>query len=304
MSEIVQVSETHKPIVIETSILSDDEIGRVWRIAKSLAASGMFKDVTQAEQAFGRILLGRDLGLTPAQSLMSLDVVEGNVQIRAVLLASWVRKHPDYDYKVTEHDDQHCVIEFWYRGEIEGTSAFSMEDAKRAHLVKEHPRSPWKAHPRNMVFARAMSNGVRWYCPDLTGGIPVYTEADSFEQRALGAGEGDGSEPGWSGLSVIQVAAIERMLERATELGHAGLSDRATVQMRLASQTPAYVDSWLAGAAAELEKLAAKIPDADVVPSDKTSSGGMVSGESPEQPLRAHETPPLEDASAQQELDS
>ena len=29
--------------------------------------------------------------------------------------------------------------------------------------------------PRNMLFARAMSNGQKWYCPDAFNGATVYT---------------------------------------------------------------------------------------------------------------------------------
>lgn len=258
-------------LALQSSILTDEEIGRVWRISKSLAASGMFKDVTQAEQAFGRILLGRDLGLSPTQSLMGIDVVRGNVQIRSVLLASWVRKHPDYDYSVVEHDAEHCAIQFSYKGNVEGVSAFSMEDATKAGLVKDG--SPWKAHPRNMVWARAMSNGVKWFCPDLTGGIAVYTEADSFEDRkAIGDGEGDGSEPGWQGVSSQQEKALEAMIASANEKGHAGLSDRATVQMRVAGQTPAFVDQQLQVWAKELAEFE-PIPEAEVVPEPEPKEG-------------------------------
>lgn len=225
-------------------------------MAKALAQSGAFKDITQAEQAFARILLGADLGLTPTQALMNIDIVEGNARVRSTMLASWVRKSDDYDYKVVEHDAEHCVIDFYYRGETEGTSSFSMADAEQAKLIKDHPKSPWRAHPRNMLFARAMSNGVRWYCPDLTGGISVYTEADVFESTAveLTAGEGDGSEPGWKNIDPALVAEIEDVLAAAAEIGFPGFSDRATIQMRLNGQPAAAIEEWLA---ASREQLAA-----------------------------------------------
>jgi hypothetical protein len=194
-----------------------------------------------------KILLGADLGLTPTQALMNLDVVEGNARVRSVLLGAWVRQHPHYDYKVVEHDAEHCTIEFTYKGEVAGTSAFSIEDAKLAGLVKpDKPRSAWMAHPRNMLWARAMSNGVRWYCPDLTGGVAIYTEADEFTDSTaveIGAGEGDGAEPGWHGLSDEQVADVEALLTVA-ETFEAPL-DRATVQMRLNGR-PEAVEAWLA----------------------------------------------------------
>jgi hypothetical protein len=131
-------------VLASASILGEQDFDRVWRMSVALAKSGMFKDVTQAEQAFGRILLGADLGLTPTQALMSVDVVRGNVQVRSVRLAAWVRQHPDYDYKVVEHDDQHCVIDFYYKGEVEGTSAFS-DRGREGRALK--PESPWMDAP-------------------------------------------------------------------------------------------------------------------------------------------------------------
>jgi hypothetical protein len=46
-----------------------------------------------------KILLGADLGLTPTQALMNIDVVEGNARVRSNQLAAWVRQHKDYDYR-------------------------------------------------------------------------------------------------------------------------------------------------------------------------------------------------------------
>lgn len=264
--------ETIRPAgELVTSIIGDAEINQVWRVAKSLAASGMFKDAETADKAFAKILLGRDLGISPTQALMGLDLVEGNVQMRGVLLLSFVRRHPEYDYRVTEHTAEAATIVLrhidpetgaWSECEPE---RFTIEDAQRAKLVKDHPKSAWRAFPGNMCLWRAASNAVKFHAPDLLGGIPVYTEADSFEDRSVGAGEGDGSEPGWQGLSMAQIGSVEAMLSKAAEVGHAGLSDRATVQMRLAGQTPAFVESWLKGAANTLAGME-PITEAEVVP--------------------------------------
>jgi len=266
MTEIVK-RETQ--VLAAAHVLADDEFDRVWRMSKALAASGMFKDVTQAEQAFGRILLGRDLGLTPTQALMSVDVVEGNVQVRAVRLAAWVRQHEDYDYVILEHDEARCTIQFHYRGEVAGVSSFSMEDAKNARLIKDHPKSPWRAHPRNMLFARAMSNGVKWFCPDVTGGIPVYTEADVFESTAveLTAGEGDGTPPPWEGVSDEHVARVEALVQRAAEIGFPGLADMATIRMKLNHQPAEAVEEWIA--AGEDQLAAVEAPTVVPTPEDE-----------------------------------
>jgi hypothetical protein len=79
-------------------LISGDNFERVERVATGLAQSGVFKDVTSTQNAMAKILLGADLGLTPTQALMNLDVVEGNARVRSVLLGAWVRQHPDYDF--------------------------------------------------------------------------------------------------------------------------------------------------------------------------------------------------------------
>jgi hypothetical protein len=262
------------------AILSDDEIAQMWRVAKSLAASGMFKDVTQAEQAFGRMIVGRDLGLTAAQSLMGLDVVRGNLMMRGTLLGRFVRQSTEYDYAVTarskEKGQESATVTIYRRDEDgrfprdadgrkvpEGEETFTIDDARRMGLVKTG--SAWDTLPAVMVVWRALAQAVRLYAPDLLGGIPVYTEADSLQELPrVASGEGDGSEPGWVGVSAPQVKALEAMIASAREKGHAGLSDRATLQMRIAGQTPAFVDRQLAAWGEELAAFT-PVPDADVV---------------------------------------
>jgi hypothetical protein len=148
----------------------------------------------------------------------------------------------------------------------EGEETFTIEDARKMGLVKpDKPDSAWRQIPAVMVVWRALAQAVRFYAPDLLGGIPVYTEADSLpEIPRVADGEGDGSEPGWVGVSAPQVKALEAMIESAREKGHAGLSDRATLQMRIAGQTPAFVDKQLAVWGEELAKFES-VPDADVV---------------------------------------
>jgi hypothetical protein len=236
------------------AILSDAEIAQMWRVAKSLAASGMFKDVVQAEQAFGRLIVGRDLGLTAAQSLMGLDVVRGNLMMRGTLLGRFVRKSADYDYAVVarckEKGRESATVAIYRRDDDgkfprdadgrkvpEGEETFTIEDAQRMNLVKSG--SAWETLPAVMVVWRALAQAVRFYAPDLLGGIPVYTEADSLKELPrVASGEGDGSEPGWVGVSAPQVKALEAMIASAREKGHAGLSCTAKANRRWRLRKP------------------------------------------------------------------
>jgi hypothetical protein len=136
-----------------------------------LAASGFFTDSRDAAQAAVKVMAGQELGFGPVASMTGVYIVKGKVTISANLMAAAIKRHPAYTFRIKEHDEQHCVIDFIEDGEVIGTSAFSMDDAEKAGLVTN---GPWKQHPRNMLFARALSNGAKWHCPDIFGG-PVYT---------------------------------------------------------------------------------------------------------------------------------
>ena len=80
--------------------------------------------------------------------------------------------------------------------------------------------------PRNMKFARAMSNGVGLHCPDLTAGTPVYTPDELGGEEPDGdvapEPEPVGEEPGET-LVVLEAAgrtAHERLVDVAVECGY------------------------------------------------------------------------------------
>jgi hypothetical protein len=139
-------------------------------LGKTLAASGYFQDTREAAQAVVKILAGRELGFGPIASMTGIYIVKGRVTLSANLIAAAVKGSGRYNYRVTKHDAEICSITFYEGGEIIGTSTFSMNDAAQAGLGGDN----WKKYPRNMLFARAMSNGAKWYCADVFGG-PVYT---------------------------------------------------------------------------------------------------------------------------------
>jgi hypothetical protein len=246
-------------------ISSDDEMRRCWRLASALHASGMFK-VGQAEQAFAKILIGRDIGISPTQALMSIDIVQGSIFMRGVLLASFVRRSEGYDYKIMVQTEEKCVVEFQSlskaTGEwrVDGESEFTIKEAAKQGLTN---KDPWKKTPKNMLFWRAISNGVKFYCPDLLGGVPVYTEADHMPEvvAQLGAGTGTGEPEG-----IDLGPEVERVIERATQLGHARLSDRASIEVELGDQPPAKIAAWVREANAILAAGPARpLADAEVV---------------------------------------
>lgn len=132
------------------------------------AKSGFFSDTRDAAQAIVKIMAGQELGFGPIASMTGVYIVKGRVSLSANLIAAAIKRSGRYNYRVREHGDEACEIEFFEHGQSAGTSRFTAADAKRAGTQN------MDKFPRNMLFARAMSNGAKWYCADIFGG-PVYT---------------------------------------------------------------------------------------------------------------------------------
>ncbi|HWQ32565.1 MAG TPA: hypothetical protein VNQ79_06760 [Blastocatellia bacterium] len=143
-----------------------ETIDDVQRLGEVLARSGFFSDASQAAQACVKVLAGRELGIGPVAAMTGIHVIKGKVTLSANLLAAAVRRSGRYNYLVRKLDNEGCAIEFFEEGKSIGTSEFTKQDAQQAGLTGNQQ---WKTFPRNMLFARALSNGVRWFCPDAVG---------------------------------------------------------------------------------------------------------------------------------------
>lgn len=157
-------------------------------LAQTFAASGMFTGTTSAAQCVVKIMAGREMGIGPFAAMQGFHVIQGRPVMSANLIAACIKKHPLYNYRVVRLDDQACIIKFYERGEEIGESSLTMEEAEALRLNQDLKngqylyKANWQKYPRNMLFARAMSNGARWYCPDIFGGMPVYT-ADEMDAQ-------------------------------------------------------------------------------------------------------------------------
>lgn len=142
--------------------------------------SGFFSDARSAAQAVVKIIAGREMGMGPMASMTGISIVKGKVCVGATLLAAAVKRFQGgkkYDYKVEVHDDKQCKLAFYEnkgQGMAKvGESIFTVEDAQKAKLLEGGADSGWFKYRKNMLFHRALSNGVKFYCPDVTCG-PVY----------------------------------------------------------------------------------------------------------------------------------
>ncbi|MEH1789689.1 MAG: hypothetical protein V7L23_30065 [Nostoc sp.] len=145
------------------------------RISVMLAKSGFFADAKEAAQCGVKVLAGMELGFGPLASMVGVHIINGKPSIGANLMAAAVKRSDKYNYRITGHDNNGCTIVFYENGEVIGESTFTKDDAQVCGALDGKNGHTWKKFPRNMMFNRAMSNGVRWYCPDIFAGSVAYT---------------------------------------------------------------------------------------------------------------------------------
>lgn len=161
-----------KPTISANRKLIELTVDEMSRVAVAFAKSQTFKsgrDAMSAEQLFVIILAGQELGLGPSQAVMGIKMIEGKPELSANTMAAMLKAGGKYDFRVTygpggSEEQTWCEIAFFLvdGGESVGVSRFSQTDAIDAGLWRNNYLKFW----RNMLFARALSNGVKWYCAD------------------------------------------------------------------------------------------------------------------------------------------
>jgi hypothetical protein len=152
-----------------TALTLYENFDNVQRAAMALYKSGYFTDAKSEAQAIVKVMAGGELGLPPFAAMAGIHIIQGKPALGANVIATLIKNDPRYNYRVVEHTDAVCRIQFFENGEPCGVSEFTANDARKAGTKN------MDKFPKNMLFARALSNGAKWYTPGIFGGAPVYT---------------------------------------------------------------------------------------------------------------------------------
>lgn len=242
---------------------SDAEVGHFLELTAHYGLDPFAKEAWCAKSDRGQLLImvGRD-GLRKIVQrqglLMDCDVVHANDCFE-------VTRNPDGSRTVA-----HAYGHPAKRGDIVGAWAQVRDRGGNQHgffyapLDEYKPRnasqySPWSKQESVMILAAAERQAARQATP--LGGLLIEGEdsvvIDNETGQQLGRGSGDGQPVG-----LDLGPDVEAVIARATELGHAGLADRATIEMQLDGQPPVKVKAWVKAANAELDDLPV---DAEIV---------------------------------------
>lgn len=157
-----------------------DELKQPMAIGEVFAKSGMFPDVKSQAQAVVKILAGKELGLSPFESMGSIYVVNGRLSLTAKAKSGLIKRSKKYDYVIKKLDETECILSFVKDDAEIGISTFTLKDAARAGIVNN---TNWKNYPKNMLFARAISNGATFYCPEVISGYATYEELEDLGEE-------------------------------------------------------------------------------------------------------------------------
>lgn len=151
------------------------------RFARAAAESGYFQDASDTAQAMVKIAYGLDLGMSPVAALSGIHIVKGKPCLSATTVAALIKRSGRYNIKVLEHTRERCSLAFFENGEHVGDVTFDLDDARDAGIL-DNPM--WRKYPKNMLFARAVTNGARWYCADVFHGA-IYTKEEMGAEEVV-----------------------------------------------------------------------------------------------------------------------
>lgn len=153
------------------------ELDGIARLGQWLAASEVERpnEKQQGAAAALRIYFARELGLSPLAA-SELSVIRGRLVVSAKLLRA---RAAQYGYRVVkvQGDDKTCTAALREResGELVGEYTFTIEDARKAGLVKE--KSGWERYPARMLWARASKYVIDDNAPEASLGLLLEDEA-------------------------------------------------------------------------------------------------------------------------------
>ena len=154
---------------LPATIPSDLERFRTVGYWLSLAESGSESEKAKGAAAALRLFYANELGLPPLAAA-ELSVIKGRLFVGAKLLRAMAAER-GYRLLKIDSSDESCTaaVVDQETGEELGRTTFTMQDAKRAGLVRNG--SAWATHPARMLWARASKFALDDYAPAVTMGI-------------------------------------------------------------------------------------------------------------------------------------
>ena len=199
MSTQMSTPEQAPAQVAQKSVLDDIIANQAARAQAEGAKSDQLTAKIYANDPSAYVIaMGRDLGLNAALALQNIHIIGGKPALSAGARAMFLAQ-AGYSWRPVVHTDKQCTLRFYFRGDamtdVDGKPldvTITMEDAERAGWVANSRGSGkvgnYDKVPKNMLFARVISNFHRWYAPHVVG-AQVYDVGEVTMDSVIAATE-------------------------------------------------------------------------------------------------------------------
>lgn len=124
------------------------------------------------------VAMGQELGFKALQSLQLINVISGRPALSLNAYMALCRQHGGR-YEVVESSDKSCEVKV-YRGEEGWSEKFTLLDAQAQGLLG---KPNWQKMPKQMLFARALSQAIRRLFADVVNGLYAAEELLDGDER-------------------------------------------------------------------------------------------------------------------------
>lgn len=187
---------------------------QTWNMIQAMAPAMhacRFFGLSSPEQAIAIMIKGHELGLGLASSFEFIKTIQGKPSLTPMGALALIQNSALCAgltiEDLTDDKGQPRACRVWMkRANFEYTVEFSMDDARRAGLVK--PDSGWEKYPANMLRWRAIGFCADVVFPDLLGGLKC---ADEYGADLTASG--DVIEGSWQEMNVKPLPGIQITLQ-------------------------------------------------------------------------------------------
>jgi len=139
------------------------------KFCQQLIQSGLLpKHYNRAQAVLTAILMGQELGFSPMAALRVVVVINGVPTLSAAGMKAKAIKAGG-QFKTVEWTDEVCTIKVTRQGWSESeVVTYSIDDAKLQGLTN---KDNWKRMPKQMLYARAVTMGIRNVFADVVEGV-------------------------------------------------------------------------------------------------------------------------------------
>jgi len=169
-------------IVKQAGFLPAKSVTDYIEIGQQIAASGMIPGVDTPQKGFFVAITCTQQGISLFDYNRTYHTTPMGPSMRYDAMAAEFRKRGG-KYKILSYTAEKAEVEFDFEGE-KHIEIFTFEQAKKcgyAHKKDGSLKDTWAGIPEKMLFARAISGGIRKICPEIVAGIYTPEEVEDFQ---------------------------------------------------------------------------------------------------------------------------